>query len=62
MNDSKQNINIKFDDDFNIDIDEQELIKNIDFTQFNKNMNDNYIPPNESNIIPAAELITNNDL
>ena len=36
MNDSKQNINIKFDDDFNIDIDEQELIKNIDFTQFNK--------------------------
>ena len=62
MNDSKQNINIKFDDDFNIDIDEQELIKNIDFTQFNKNMNDNYIPPNESNIIPAAELIKNNDL
>ena len=34
------------------------MIKNIDFTQFNKNMNDNYIP-NESNIIPAAELIKN---
>ena len=58
MNKQNPNINIKFDDSFNIDINEEELIKNIDFSQFNKDTNSN-IFQNElnNNIIPASELL-----
>ena len=61
MSEKNQNINIKFDDSFNIDINEEELIKNIDFSQFYKddNNNNSIIPANENKIIPASELLNN---
>ena len=61
MSEKNPNINIKFDDSFNIDINEEELIKNIDFSQFYKddNNNNNIFPANENKIIPASELLNN---
>ena len=60
MSEKNPNINIKFDDSFNIDINEEELIKNIDFSQFYKDDNNNNIfPANENKIIPASELLNN---
>ena len=60
MSEKNPNINIKFDDSFNIDINEEELIKNIDFSQFYKDdNNNNIIPTNENKIIPASELLNN---
>ena len=61
MNDQNHNINIKFDDGFNININEEELIKNIDFTE----QEDNYIFNQiqyPDNIIPASNLINNKNL
>ena len=59
MSEITPNINIKFDDDFDIDINEQELIKNIDFSQLN-NSQKNISYPN--NIIPASEFLKNNNI
>ena len=61
MSEKNPIINIKFDDSFNIDINEEELIKNIDFSQFYKddNNNNNIFPANENKIIPASELLNN---
>ena len=63
MNNINPNLNIKFEDDFDININEEELIKNIDFSQFekaNNNNNDtNIIQNNINNIIPASELLNN---
>ena len=65
MNSINPNINIKFDDDFNIDINEQELIKNIDFSQLGNdniiNNNNNKNPPESNNIIKVSELLKNKD-
>ena len=59
MSEITPNINIKFDDDFDIDINEQELIKNIDYSQLN-NSQKNISYPN--NIIPASEFLKNNNI
>ena len=59
MSEKNPIINIKFDDSFNIDINEEELIKNIDFSQLYKDNNNNIIPDNENKIIPASELLNN---
>jgi len=59
MSEKNPIINIKFDDSFNIDINEEELIKNIDFSQLYKDNNNNFIPDNENKIIPASELLNN---
>ena len=63
MNNINPNLNIKFEDDFDININEEELIKNIDFSQFekvnNNNTDTNIIQNNINNIIPASELLNN---
>ena len=59
MSEKNPNINIKFDDNFSIDINEEELIKNIDFSQLYKDNNNKIIPDNENKIIPASELLNN---
>ena len=57
------NLNIKFEDDFDININEEELIKHLDFSQFeqfnNSNNNSNLIENNKNSIIPASELLNN---
>ena len=57
------NLNIKFEDDFDININEEELIKHLDFSQFeqfnNSNNNSNIIQNNKNSIIPASELLNN---
>ena len=63
MNNINPNLNIKFEDDFDININEEELIKNIDFSKFekvnNNNTDTNIIQNNINNIIPASELLNN---
>ena len=57
------NLNIKFEDDFDININEEELIKHLDFSQFeqfnNSNNNSNLIENNKNSIITASELLNN---
>ena len=63
MNNINPNLNIKFEDDFDININEEELIKHLDFSQFeqfnNSNNNSNLIENNKNSIIPASELLNN---
>ena len=53
------NINIQFDEDFNLDINEQELIKNIDFSQLNPEKN---TIPYPTNIITASDFLKNKNI
>ena len=57
------NLNIKFEDDFDININEEELIKHLDFSQFeqfnNSNNNSNIIQNSQNSIIPVSELLNN---
>ena len=59
MNNINPNLNIKFEDDFDININEEELIKNIDFSQFEKvNNNNNDTKKNVTNTFLIAGLKT----
>ena len=55
MNQANPNINISFEDGLSFDINEEEIIKNIDFCELDKDNNNNI--QNENRIIPASELI-----
>ena len=55
MNQTNPNINISFEDGLSFDINEEEIIKNIDFCELDKDNNNNI--QNENRIIPASELI-----
>ena len=63
MNNINPNLNIKFENDFDININEEELIKHLDFSQLeqfkNSNNNLNLIENNKNNIIPSSELLNN---
>ena len=59
MSEINPNINIQFNDEFNIDINEQELIKNIDFSQLK---DENKTNPYPENIISASEFLKNKNI
>ena len=63
MNDRNPNINITFEDGFNIDINEEEILKNIDYSLFDKdsNTNNNNNIQNTNSLIPASELLKNQE-
>lgn len=61
MSNLNPNINLNFDESFNIDINEEELLKNIDYSHFNEDINEinNNKIPNKIEIIPSSELLHN---